>query len=531
MIPTRRLVASLVFVGILVLISVVLWLTGTRPVLGLDLRGGIRVVLTAPEGTPQDVMERAGESIRTRVDSLGVAEPDLVVSGRNIEVQIPGTSQGSVEQRGKQYCVVGGDGKDVGCLETPEAAEAVLQSTGQQRLIDLIGRTARLEQREVTGAIPKMSLPETDVPGAAAVPGPNPEFEETELTCATEAERLTEACSYEALKDQNVVFLSEDGSTKFKLGPVRLSGDAISSALAQRDVDGSRGGGWFLSFELTADGSKTFSELTKQMVGKELAIVVDQSVLSAPTVRGQIVGGGEITGDFTEDETRDLATALNAGSLPVNLAKSEVVTVSATLGTASLQQGLIAGLVGLIALMLYLLFYYRLLGLVTWVGMAIWATLALGIVSILGQTVGYSLTLAGVAGFVVALGITADSYIVFFERLKDEVRNGKTPRTAIVPGFRRAWKTILAADFVTLLAAAILYLLAISSVRGFALTLGISVLLDMFVVYFYKRPTLFLMARSKRLITRKTLGFHEEDAVSPARGKRTASPAAEGADA
>lgn len=512
MIPTKRLVASLVFVGILVVTSLAAWFLGVRPTLGLDLRGGIRVVLTAPDGTTPEVMQRAGESIRQRVDAIGVAEPDLVVSGTNIEVQIPGTAQGKIVEKDGTFCVFGADGKGLGCLKTREEAEAALQSTSQERLLNLIGTTDRLEQREVLSTITKV------LPGAApVVPGqpapsaqPNPEWDANPVTCGTEAERAQANCSFDVLKAKEVVFLSKDGQTKYKLGPQKLSGDAISSATALNDTTGQNGGGWYLSFKLTPDGTKIFSQVTKDLINKQLAIVVDQEVLSAPTVQGQIVGSGQITGSFTETEAKDLATALNAGSLPVNLARSEVVTVSATLGSESLRQGLFAGAAGLMALMLYLAFYYRLLGFVTWAGMTIWAILAIGIISLLSRTAGYSLTLAGVAGLIVSLGITADSYIVFYERLKDEVRNGKNPRTAVVPGFRRAWRTIVAADVVTLLAAVILYLVAISSVRGFALTLGISVMLDLFVVYFFKRPVVFLMARKKHLISRKSLGFHEE---------------------
>jgi preprotein translocase subunit SecD len=382
------------------------------------------------------------------------------------------------------------------------------------------------------------TIPATLAPGSdPSQPsgGPNPEFAKTEVTCGTVEEQQTPACTAEALAPKDVVYLSEDGNTKYKLGPVRVTGDMISKATAVlRTASGTSGGesGWVVSFQLTSKGSDTFGAVTKELLGKQLAIVLDQQVLSAPTIQSQITGSGEITGNFTEQRAKDLATSLNAGALPVNLAKSQVETVSATLGKASLKQGLIAGLAGLILLALYLAFYYRLLGLVAWLGMAIWAILALGVVSFLGRVAGYSLTLAGVAGLVVSIGITADSYIVFYERLKDDVRHGKTPRAAVQPAFRRAWRTIVAADIVTLLAAAVLYLVAISSVRGFALTLGVSVLLDLFVVYFYKRPTVFLMARSKTLLTRSRMGLSaeadEEDSSSGAVGAPSPAPAGGG---
>jgi preprotein translocase subunit SecD len=231
-------------------------------------------------------------------------------------------------------------------------------------------------------------------------------------------------------------------------------------------------------------------------------------VISAPTVQSAITGGsGEITGGFSEDEAKDLATQLNAGALPVELTRQSVRTVSSTLGEESLHQGIVAGIAGLVLLFLYLLFYYRLLGVVAWFGMAIWAALAIALISIAGDQFGYALSLAGVAGLVISLGVTADSYIVFFERLKDEVRSGKSPRAAVQPAFARAYKTIVAADIVAGLAAIVLYLTAVSSVRGFALTLGVATLLDLFVVYFFKRPTVFLIAKNEKLVNLRGFGL------------------------
>jgi preprotein translocase subunit SecD len=206
-----------------------------------------------------------------------------------------------------------------------------------------------------------------------------------------------------------------------------------------------------------------------------------------------------------------------------------VRTVSPTLGAESLKQGIVAGLAGLVLLFAYLLFYYRLLGIVAWFGMTIWAVLAVALVSIAGEQFGYALTLAGVAGLVISLGITADSYIVFFERLKDEVRNGRSPRTAVQPAFKRAFRTIVAADIVTGIAAVVLYVTAVSSVRGFALTLGVATLLDLFVVYFFKRPTVFLIARNQRLVNLRGFGLTAGVAGEAEPGEAAAGPIAEGA--
>jgi preprotein translocase subunit SecD len=250
----------------------------------------------------------------------------------------------------------------------------------------------------------------------------------------------------------------------------------------------------------------------------QIAIIVDQVVISSPTVQSAITGGsGEITGNFSEQEAKDLATQLNAGALPVELTRQSVRTVSPTLGEESLRQGIIAGIAGLVLLFVYLLFYYRLLGVVAWFGMTIWAVLAVALISIAGEQVGYALSLAGVAGLVISLGVTADSYIVFFERLKDEVRSGKSARAAVQPAFARAYKTIVAADIVAGLAAVVLYLTAVSSVRGFALTLGVATLLDLFVVYFFKRPTVFLIAKNEKLVNLRGFGLTSGVAAEAAR--------------
>jgi len=649
---SRNLWLSIAFVGVLVAGSAAAFVAGIRPVLGLDLEGGVSVVLAAPDGTPKAVMERALENIRNRVDAFGVGEPLLFLSGNTIEVQLPGLARGSIEERPKdqfcmegdggsvyrcfpsqseaateldattakpvlnsvclsglaefdsapqcfgsrkdadtavqgisvsrengqwclantglatdpcfdskdaahaalagigttvsqsycvqgskeetlstdagpacfpdeaqaqqvlsaisvdhetrEFCVVSSAGKGLGCFLTRDAAQAQLQKTGQERLLQVIGTTARLEEREVLQVI---------APGT-------PEFESTPVTCGSTAEQGTAACSFEALKDQTVVFAGQEGD-KYRLGAVEITGDMIKRATALYGSGGDGGlPGWQIDFTLTSSGAKTFGDVTTRLVDKQLAIVVDNVVISAPRIDEPITGGsGVITGSFTKARAQDLATQLNSGALPVNLKKEQVETVSPTLGRQSLHQGLVAGVVGLILLALYLLFYYRLLGLVAWLGMSIWAVLALALVSIAGRTFGYALTLAGVAGLVISLGVTADSYIVFFERLKDEVRHGKSPRAAVQPAFKRAYRTIVAADIVTALAALILYVTAISSVRGFALTLGVATLLDLFVVYFFKRPTVFLIARNERLVNLHGFGLTSGVAAEPLRGE------------
>jgi preprotein translocase subunit SecD len=510
---TGRLVTSIVVVGVLVLAAVAGLLTSVRPLLGLDLVGGVEVVLSGPPGTSKDVMEKALERIRSRVDALGVAEPDISLLGNNfIQVQLPGLGgQGTVVQRQSQWCAVSTAGKTLGCFKTQAAAEAKAKAQSVQRVLEIIGTTARLEEREVL----------------ATIAPSDPAYKTTALTPRNPDTGQFEASGQVVAGDDS----NGDGAfsngvePKVRLGPVVITGTNITKADAQY-LTANTGNtaqvnqpGWRVVFNLDRTGSAAFATATTKMVGKQLAIVLDGVVVSAPTVQSAITGGqGEITlgqSGNTQQAAKNLAVVLNSGSLPIQLTRQTVQTVSPTLGKQSLNQGILAGLVGLILLMLYLAFYYRLLGIVTWIGMGIWGVLAVGLVSLLGHTVGYALTLAGVAGIIVSLGITADSYIVFYERLKDEVRHGKSLRAAVQPAFRRSWRTIVAADIVTIIAAAVLYVLAVGSVRGFALTLGLSTALDLFVVYFFKRPTVFLMSRSDRLAEMRGMGIRSGVAADP----------------
>ena len=415
-----------------------------------------------------------------------------------------------VTQETKVYCVVSTAKQLLGCYVSMTHALNRQRLTSQGHLLDIIGKTARLEERPVL---------------AVLAPG-----DPTPITCSKADPNLAsgQCDKVGALDNVEVIYPDPRLGAKVRLGPVVVDGGNIKKATAVFNPVSQTNSTpqWVVSFEMDSTGTAAFAKASTLAVAQQppqnqIAIAVDRTIISSPRVIQPITDGkGEISGSFTQQSASDLATVLNAGALPVELTRKATQTVSPTLGKASLHQGIIAGLVGLGLLFLYLLFYYRLLGVVAWVGMAIWATLALALVSLAGSSLGYALTLAGVAGLVISLGITADSYIVFFERLKDEVRNGKSPRSAVQPAFKRAFKTIVAADLVTGIAAVVLYLTAISSVRGFALTLLVSTMLDLFVVYFFKRPTVFLIARNPKLVSLRGFGLESGVAAQATDGSQ-----------
>ncbi|MBW3589126.1 MAG: protein translocase subunit SecD [Actinobacteria bacterium] len=420
------------------------YVAGLRPRLGLDLRGGLSVTLTAPEGTREDVLEKTVEILDRRVNALGVGESEISTEGAsNILIQIPGS-------------------------EDP------------QSLLELIGRTAQLQFRQVR-----------------------------EVITEADPSAVTQTVSESDDPDQAVV-LEDDEGTKFLLEPARLTGEAIRNARAMVDP---ATGGWVVSARFSREGSEAWENFTGELaclqIGdpqRQVAIVLDAKVESAPQVAEDVecergISGGEtiITGDFSQEEAQDLAVVLTTGALPVELEQSQVVIVSPTLGQDALAAGVIAGALGLGLVLIWVLIYYRSLGLQVWAGLALFGGAIYGLVVLSGELIGMNLTLAGVAGLIVSVGIATDSYIVFFERIKEEAHGGKTLRTAVDKGFRDAWRTLKAANFVTILAAITLYFLAVGPVRGFALALGMATLLDLAFTIALTWPVASLIARSQLL--------------------------------
>ena len=430
----------LITVGLGVLGTLGVVLAGYKPVLGLDLRGGVSVVLRPAHAVSNDILNQAKNIITDRVDALGVAEPDITTQGGNIVVDLPGV-------------------KDT------------------QRAEQLVGQTAQLTFREAEQALAPTGPPATTAPDQISATAP-------------------------------VVLAQRDQSTqqvvqRYQLGPVLLNGTIIQNATAQLGSTGQ----WLVNFSTTSAGSSQFDAMAAKEFQKQVAIVLDNNVVSAPTINAQAFHGqGQITGTFTEDQAKNLALVLNYGSLPVPLQQLSVQTVSATLGSSSLRAGLAAGVGGLILVLLYIVFYYRALGLVALFGLILTGLYVWPVIAYLGHSSGFALTLAGVTGLIVSIGINVDSYVVYFERLKDEIREGKTIRSSVDRGFSRAFRTIVAADLVSLIGAVLLYLLAVGPVRGFAFMLGLSTLIDVFTSFFFTRPLVILMGRNRLFTDARIIG-------------------------
>jgi preprotein translocase subunit SecD len=473
-----RRATTLSLVGVLLVAALALGATvasGRSPQLGLDLQGGASVVLQPKHRVAPSVLDQAIEIIRSRVDALGVAEPDISRQGNSIIVQLPGVKN-------------------------------------RDRALQVVGQTAQLYFRQVLETLPasETETSPTTTP-ASTVPGSPP------TTVAATAAKTTPP----EQDDPNAeVILPEKDARgnvvrRYRLGKADVKGQAISSARAVVDQTS---GSWSVTFGLTGSGTKDWNAMAAR-VGKDhqIAIDLDGVVKSAPSLQQtEFNGSGQITGNFSEREAKDLALVLRYGSLPVQLQPLTVQTVSASLGKDSLRAGITAGAVGLALVALYMVLYYRALGLVVWVGLAVSGALMYSIVTALGRTSGLALTLAGATGIIVSVGVTVDSYVVYFERLKDEIRSGRTIRSSVDRGFSRAYRTILAADAASFIGAVVLYLLSVGSVRGFAFFLGLSTLLDVFTAYFFTRPMVVLLGRSRFFTEARWVGVARGLAATPA---------------
>ena len=465
-----------------------------EPVLGLDLQGGTSVVLSPVGKFKDDTLDVAIDIIRNRVDTFGTLEPEITRQGSDIVIDLPGV-------------------KD------------------RDKAIALVGKTAELRFRPVTFEVPSIAAQEkaastttTTAAGATTtttVPQPSTAEAKAAIAKCDDAtvSTLTEIPNTGRAADQRdacVVLPNKPGgknAPRYYLGKAGLTGKGTVSTAKAEFVSGQ---GWTVKMDLTDSGSSKWDALAQQQFQKQVAIVLDGLVQSAPTIQPNdsaftsFGGTAVISGNFTQDEADNLAKLIRFGALPVTLKQVNVENVSPTLGNDQLHAGILAGIIGLALVAIYMLVFYRLLGLVVIAGimlsgMALYTLIAWFLPDVLNITI--VLSLAGVTGIIVSVGVTVDSYIVYYERMKDEVRAGSTVRSCVDRSFTRSFRTILAADLVSLIGAVVLYVLAIGSVRGFALFLAISTILDLFVAYFFMHPVVSLMARRSSLVRMKGVGI------------------------
>jgi preprotein translocase subunit SecD len=495
----RRLVISLVGVVVIVFgLFAANLVAGNVPSLGLDLQGGASITLQ-PEGEyDAAALDVAINIIRSRVDSIGVAEPEIIRQGDTVVVNLPGVDD-------------------------------------QQRALDIIGRQGQVLLRPVlqagtldtsaTTTVPGQTTVPTDttLPGAATGPG-NARLRGAATTTVPATPEST-APGIQVSEDPNdpstnAVLIDGKGGA-FLVGPAGADGLVFTNDAAAEINNGN----WVVNVGLQDGpaGADLWNALTTKCFNRDavcptgqIAIVLDGRVISAPVVQEAIFSGGtvQISGDFTEGEARDLAKILEFGAVPVKFAVATVQTVSPTLGEDSLRAAVISGLVGVLLVVLFFFFYYRLLTIVILGGLTVSFSLLWSVVAFLSKTNGLALTLSGVAGIIVSIGVTVDSYVVFFEKMKDELQQGKTLRGSAQRSFNSAWRTILAADTVSFLGALTLWWLTVGSVRGFAFFLGLSTLCDVIIAYFFTRPSVLLLARTRLLNGRKILGVRVSEGVT-----------------
>ncbi|MFF5771446.1 protein translocase subunit SecD [Streptomyces californicus] len=523
----------------------------TTPRLGIDLAGGTSITLEAQNqpGKPNAInktnMDTAVGIIERRVNGLGVSEAEVQTQGdRNIIVNIPKgtnskqaqeqvgttaqlyfrpvltvqasgpapTPSGSAKPSGSATpkpgeSAEGGDKAKDGDKAEDGAKPEGEEATGTEATPSA---SATTQGRAVTGALTKDPTPgASDKPkpsdSPAATPSADPataklQEEFTKLDC-TDPKQRTDAGKGAKATDSIVACGSNvPGSyEKYILGPAEVSGSDVDDAKGAIDQ---QTGEWIVSMEFTSAGAKKFQTITgrlsqQQPPMNQFAIVLDGEVVSAPSVRTALSKNAQISGSFTQQSAEDLGNILSYGALPLTFKEVSVTTVTAALGSEQLKGGLIAGAIGLALVVVYLVVYYRGLAFIALLSLLVSGVLTYTIMSLLGPAIGFALNLPAVCGAIVAIGITADSFIVYFERVRDEIREGRTLRPAIERAWPRARRTVLVSDFVSFLAAAVLFIVTVGKVQGFAFTLGLTTLLDVVVVFFFTKPLMTLMGRTK----------------------------------
>jgi len=540
------------FLLLLVGVYALVFFTGDKrpvPKLGIDLQGGTRVTLTArtPDGSAptREALEQAQQIISARVDGLGVSGSEVIIDGDNLVITVPGNDGGEARSLGQTARLF--IRPVIHAVPAGPIRERVDQLQQQQQQGGLPGLPVPPQEGPAPPA-PGAPAPSAPAPGPSApqprpypqqpAPSPSPQpspapappgqqpaddpnmdprerlakriADEKQLRQSTNPQIQLLALQFQATRcgDEDVlagnddpelplVTCSQDGETVYLLNKSIISGEQIANATSGLDQ---QRGQYIVDLEFKPDATQTWADFTAANVGTQTAFVLDSKVVSAPQIQEAIPGGRtQITGQFTADQARELANVLKYGSLPLSFEPSEAETVSATLGMNSLRAGLIAGAVGLALVLLYSLIYYRVLGLLTALSLIASGAVVYAVLVLLGRYINYTLDLAGIAGLIIGIGTTADSFVVFFERIKDEIREGRSFRSAVPRGWARARKTILSGNAVTFLAAAVLYFLAVGQVKGFAFTLGLTTIFDVAVVFLVTWPLVYLASKSKLL--------------------------------
>ncbi|MFJ8131875.1 protein translocase subunit SecD [Streptomyces hydrogenans] len=539
--PGRAL--AFILIAMVALTGGMFWSGHTTPRLGIDLAGGTSITLKAKAEPGQESavnetnMNTAVGIIERRVNGLGVSEAEVQTQGReNIIVNIPkGTNEKQArEQVGTTAQLYFRPVLTVAAASPQEAPTAdssagtgtpkpsASASTGGKKSATPTA-TASTQGRALSEALKAPNATGTPTPTGSA--SGTPKASATPKASGTPQATPTPDAATAALQQKfatlncldpkqraavgqgvkpsdTIVACGEDAPgvwSKYLLGPAEVEG---------RDVDDAKGvldqqrGMWIVTMDFTEAGSKKFQAITSKLSQQadpqnRFAIVLDGNVVSAPSVRQTLSASAEISGNFNQQSAQDLGNILSYGALPLTFDTQSVDTVTAALGGEQLEAGLIAGAIGLALVIIYLVVYYRGLSFIAILSLGVSALLTYVIMALLGPAIGFALNLPAVCGAIVAIGITADSFIVYFERIRDEIREGRTLRPAVERAWPRARRTILVSDFVSFLAAAVLFVVTVGKVQGFAFTLGLTTLLDVVVVFLFTKPVMTLLARTK----------------------------------
>ena len=504
-----------------------------HPKLGLDLEGGTQIILEPKTEAGQSVsteqLNQARDIIVQRVDAGGVSGAEVTTQGdRNIVVSIPEIPTQEVRDAiskssqlqfrpvlavgpGSPQAAASASPSPTGTAtgapspspsKTPTTASSA-SPTSNSAVPDALTAPTPAPSTPAASPAPSPSAPAS---GATPTDATDPAWITPEVQATYDALDCSDPAQVDAIVDvaaEPLVTCDVSGSAKYILGPVVVSGDQISNATSgyQTNQQGNVTSEVEIALSLNGEGAKKYADISRKMVAlpepqNQLAATLDSKVIVAPRFNEAILDGrASITGGFTLDSARSLADQLKFGALPLSFVEQTSIDISPTLGSEQLRYGLIAGLIGLLLVVIYSLFQYRALGFVTVASIIVAGLITFLTITLLGWSQNYRLDMAGVTGLIVAIGFTADSFIVYFERVRDELRDGRSLAAAVETGWNRAKRTILVADGVNFLAALVLYALASSSVRGFAFTLGLTTLIDLLVVFLFTHPLLTLLAR------------------------------------